>query len=99
MDSKTKFVKQYRAELTIDPETTCTLNSSQEDKLVNAVANMLGGETPRIEDGPAQHTTLIYHKSHFNGTQPIGWIAEIEVPQAMSVKHVTETRIAAQRAA
>jgi hypothetical protein len=100
MDNKTKFVKQYRAELTIDPETTCTINSSTEDKLIQAVGNLLGGKPPRIEESPsAQNTTLIYHESHMNGNQPVGWIAELEVPQTMSVKNVTETRFAAQRAA
>lgn len=99
MDGKTKFVKQYRAELTIDPETTCTINSSQEDKLINAVSNVLGRKPPRIESSSAEHTTLIYHDSHLNGQQPVGWIAELQVPQTMSVKHVTETRFAAQRAA
>jgi hypothetical protein len=99
MDNKTKFVKQYRAELTVSPETTCTITSATEDQLINAVSNVLGGKPPRIESSSADRTSLIYHESHLNGAQPVGWIAELDVPQTMSVKHVTETRFAAQRAA
>jgi hypothetical protein len=98
--SARKFVKQYRAEITLSPETTCTLTSANEDDLLLQVRNVLGTESePRIEQQNNTETSLIYHKSHLNGTQPVGWIAAFTVPQPMSVKNLVTQRFAAQKAA
>lgn len=94
-----KFVKQYRAEITLSPETTCTLTSANEDDLLIQVGNVLGNEEPRIESQNNSPSRLIFHKSHLNGTQPVGWIASFDVPQPMSVKNVVTQRFAAQKAA
>jgi len=94
-----QFVTQYRAEITLDPETTCVFNSTNEEALLKNIRNVLGGDEPRIEASGQGTTDLVYHHSHFNGRQPVGWIAELSIPQPMSVKNITETRFAAQKAA
>jgi hypothetical protein len=95
-----QFVKQYRAELTLDSETTCSLNSTSRDALLANVGKVLGGDKPTIQStGNQEGTELIYYNSHMDGTQPVGWIAEFAIPQGLSVKNVTATRFAAQRAA
>jgi hypothetical protein len=102
MDTKTKFVTQYRAELTLDSETTCTINSTNQQAIQANIRNVLKVESLRIEPTDNGRTSLIYGGDEGwrapGISCPVGWMAELEVPQSMSVRHVTETRFAAQKA-
>jgi hypothetical protein len=93
-----KTVTNYRAELIFDDETICSLTSSRLDGVQDKIRKLLpAGQKVRFEpvvgQDESQGTLAIFHDSHSNGNQPLGWIVAYEVPTNMSVKNVTEARL------
>jgi hypothetical protein len=91
-------VRQYRAQL-FDADSTITITSTNSADVSKKIQSILGG-TPRFvsTDGDG-NVQAIFHDAHLKGTQPCGWIAEWTVPEVLSVKNLTDQRMAAQRAA
>lgn len=98
MNPNLNLTRQYRAQL-FDQNGTVTITSASLNDCQKKIANILGG-TPRYEQHEGDsNTQSIFSNTHLQGKQPVGWIVEMEVPEVLGVKQVTETRFAAQRAA
>lgn len=101
--SNPRITKQYRAEITLN-NVVCNVTGSEITAVQEAVRNLflhqgtlpiaMRGKPVRFEEEQGG-TTFIYHES-YNETNPIGWIAENQVPEQLSIKTITEQR---QRAA
>lgn len=98
-----KTITQYRSELTFNDNTTCSITGSDLTAVQDKIRKLLPGPKLKFEPSIGQEnaggSVLVFHDSHFNAQQPIGWIAAYEVPVNMSVKSVTETRLGQERAA
>jgi hypothetical protein len=95
--NENKLVRQYRAQL-FDQEGTITITSASLSDANKKIASVLGSGF-RIDQQKDSKTQLVYTKNHFDGKQPCGWLIEMEVPAVLSVKEVTENRLATQQAA
>lgn len=92
----------YRAELTFDDESTCTVTASSLDTVKHKIQKLLPGPKLRFELYAGQNEQggmKIFHDSHFDAKQPIGWIASYDIPLNLSVQSVTQARLGQQRAA
>jgi hypothetical protein len=108
MQTPNKVSKEYRAKLTLNNQTLCTITGSDKRAVQETVQNLFNSQlnlTSQQKAAPLQfhegenNSTFIYHRSHLDGGQPVGWIAEYDVPLEMSVQSITEHRLQAQKAA
>ena len=88
MNTKSKTISEFRTRFT-DPATgnTHTVTSNDLDSLQGDIKVVLGNvQFDKSETG----NTLIVHAKDSTDQQALGWISSYEVPQNMSVKHVTQ---------
>lgn len=105
----TKSTKEYRAKLVLTNNTICSITGSDQSSVQSTVQDLFLGQKTlslnqkgrplRFEESQQSPTQFIYHESFQNGQQPVGWIAEYEVPEALSLRSITEHRLNLQRAA
>jgi hypothetical protein len=84
-----KFVLQYQGELTIrnaGKVTYVPLISNDLEEAKEIIGRVLGTPKPEFTTDPSTNCTLVFHPSHQRGSNPIGWISELEIPETMSVK-------------
>lgn len=98
-------ITQYRAELTFNDNSTCTLTGTDLDTVQSKIQKLLPGPKLRYEtsnakdESGASNSLWIFHESHFKAEEPLGFIAAYAVPTNMSVQNVTEARLGQHRAA
>jgi hypothetical protein len=81
----TTLVPEYRAQI-INDKCVVTVTGSHQDEVRNAVNKQFDGRA-RFEE-TNQTSTQVNDQ-----TGPVGWIVAYEVPQAMSIRTVTDHRI------
>lgn len=86
-----KLIQEYRAQLTThNPTCVVSITGATAQDVQNTISTLLKGKS-RFEN--QQNTVLVFNAEHFEGKQPIGWIAEYEVPEQMSVQTTTSHRL------
>lgn len=92
-DNTQSFTPEYRAQLTLtQPRCVVTITGSSPADVQNTVTGLLRGKT-RFDAGQNERTILVFNDQHHDGEQPIGWIIEYQVPNAMSVRASVDHRI------
>ncbi len=99
---------EYRAKITLNNNVVCTITGSDQRAVQDAVQNLFvtqnhlsptqRGKPMRFEQ-TENNSTIIFHDAHMDGNQPLGWIAEYDVPKEMSVVALSEYRFKIHRAA
>ena len=105
----TQSTKEYRAKLVLANNTICSITGSDQRSVQETVQDLflnqktlsinMKAHALRFEESQSSPTQFIFHESYLNGEQPVGSLAEYEVPNPLSVKSITEHRLSAQRAA
>jgi hypothetical protein len=91
MDTRT--VKQYSARLELPNHTIIDFMAEDQGVIKEIAQRCLNGGAKFEPQGTGG--LLVYHPSFANGNQPLGWIAQYEVPEHMSTKALAESRQAA----
>lgn len=103
-----KLDTEYRAKLALNNNVICSVTGSDRKAIHETVQNLITQQsnlTPTQKGGPVRfedtenNSSLIFHNSYLDGNQPLGWIAEYDVPGVMSVQAITEQRFRAQKVA
>ncbi len=94
MKDNPNFSQQYRCELTLtQPRCVVSITGNHPADVQNTITQLLKGKT-RFDAGSNPNTVLVFNDQHYDGEQPIGWIAQYEVPTALGVGVMAEHRIA-----
>lgn len=108
MDPHLNLNTEYRAKLTLTNHVICSITGSDRAAVQETVQNLFTtqhGLTPVQRGKPLRfeetenNSTLIFHDSHMEGRQPLGWISEYDIPTEMSVRTISEQRFKAQKVA
>ena len=89
---------EYRAKLVINDQITCTLTGTDLKAVQEVVQKVYQtGQPTTLRNFPLHFervgtSLFIYTESYHNGTEPIGWITECEVPEQLGVRAILETR-------
>ena len=103
-----KLDTEYRAKLALNNNVVCSITGSDRKAVQDTVHSLITQQshlTAQQKQNPVRfedtenNSTLIFHNSYFEGKQPMGWIAEYDVPGVMSVQAMTEQCFRAQKAA
>lgn len=83
------LVVEYRAHVQL-PNSTCTITAKTVEEAQEHITSLLAGKCvfQEVKDG----SVLIYHRAFFDGKEPIGWIARLNVPESMSLRARTDIR-------
>lgn len=105
----TKNAQEYRSRIYLNNQTVCSITGTDQKTVQETVQSLflnqanlsiaMKGKPLRFETTDDQQSVFIYHESFLNGQQPVGWIAGYQVPEALSVRHLAEQRLNAQKAA
>lgn len=90
---------QYRAQIFIPGSKSLVTITGSNPQDVQGPVSVLLRNKARFEPQGKSNTILVFSTEHFEGKQPVGWIADYEVPMEMSTAALTEHRLSVQRAA
>lgn len=105
----TKANQEYRSRIYLTNQTICSVTGTDQKTVMETVQNLflnqavlsiaMRGKPLRFEDSDDGNSVFIFHESFQTGQQPVGWITAYQVPEALSVRHLAEQRLSAQKAA
>ena len=87
MSPQNPITTEYRGQVTIKPGLVATLFGSNQNEVQDNITKLM----PGIEFRKEGRCLLGFHKTY--GVNPIGWVTEVETPQHLGVRELTERQL------